>query len=204
MRTKEGPALSLGGRARQTQLVDCAVQSLAQVGFGGTSIGEVARRAGVSKGVVTYHFGNKDTLLRHVVATLYERASERIAARVNGADTALSALEGYIEAHLGFVAEHVTHVRAVMEIAANYRSPDGGPALSGADIDPVVAHLRELIEQGQNNGEFATVDAGVLATIIRAAIDTAAARGATDAKFDATLFSQELTLIVRRALENHP
>ena len=195
--------MSLGGRARQAQLVDCAVQSLVEGGFAGTSIGEVARRAGVSKGVVTYHFRSKDALLRQVVASLYERAGDRIAARVEAADTAMGALEGYVEANLAFVVEHAVHVRAVMEIAANVRL-DGGSVPGGGDADPVAAHLRALIEQGQAGGEFAEVDAGVLATVIRASIDTAAARGATDTGFDAALFTRELLLVVRRALEVRP
>ena len=194
-------AATFGGRARRAQLVDCAVQALSEVGFAGTSIGEVARRAGVSKGVVTYHFRTRDDLLRQVVTSLYERAGSRIAERVDAADTALGALLGYIEANLAFVAEHATHVRAVMEVAANLRGPGGEPALGAADGDPVTAHVRGLIERGQAGGEFAAVDAGMLAMIIRAAIDTAAARGATDAGFDHRLFTRELVLVVRRTLE---
>jgi TetR/AcrR family fatty acid metabolism transcriptional regulator len=180
------------------------VQALSQVGFAGTSIGEVARRAGVSKGVVTYHFRTKEELLRQVVASLYERAGSRIAERVDAADTAMGALVGYIEANLAFVAEHASHVRAVLEVVANLRSVDGGLALAATDADPVTAHLQGLIQRGQAGGEFAEVDAGVLATIIRSAIDTAAARGATDQGFDCALFTRQLVLVVRRALEVRP
>ncbi len=194
-------AASLGGQARQAQLVDCAVQALCEVGFAGTSIGEVARRAGVSKGVVTYHFPAKEDLLRQVVASLYERAGARIAERVDRADTALGVLLGYIEANLAFVAEHAAHVRAVLEVAANLQRPDGRPALGAADADPVTTHLQSLIEAGQAAGELADLDAGVLATVIRAAIDTAAARGAADPDFDFSRFTRELTRVVRRALE---
>jgi AcrR family transcriptional regulator len=205
VRTKEdragGGSASFAGRARQAQLVDCAIQALCEVGFAGTSISEVARRAGVSKGVVTYHFRTKDDLLQQVVSSLYERAGTRISERMDAADTTLDELLAYIEANLEFVAEHAAHVRAVMEVAANLRRPDGEPALTPADADPVTTHLQELIERGQANGEFATIDAGVLATVLRAAIDTAAARAATTAGFDASHFTRELSLIVRRTVE---
>ena len=180
------------------------MQALCEVGFAGASIGEVARRAGVSKGVVTYHFRTKDDLLRQVVGSLYEHAGDRIAERVTAADSVMDALLGYIETNLAFVAERAEHVRAVMEVVANLRRPDGQPALTAADADPVTAHLRELIERGQASGELAEVDAGVLATVIRAAIDTAAARCATDPAFDHALFGRELALVVRRALEARP
>lgn len=180
------------------------MQALSEVGFAGTSIGEVARRAGVSKGVVTYHFRTKDDLLRQVVTSLYEDAGQQIAEHVEGADTATGRLLGYLEGNLTFVAEHAAHVRAVMEVVANLRRPDGEPALSLTGTDPVTAHVQGLIEQGQAAGEFARVDAGVLATIVRAAIDTAAARGATDPGFDHTHFGRELALVVRRALQAQP
>ena len=41
---------------RRDQLVDCAIDAIAQLGFPRTSVADVARRAGVSRGVVTSHF----------------------------------------------------------------------------------------------------------------------------------------------------
>jgi AcrR family transcriptional regulator len=203
MRTTQAvdpPRPTFGGRARREQLVDCAVEVLTEAGYAGITIGAVARRAAVSKGVVTYHFSTKEALLLAVVASLYERAGGQIAARVETSDTALAALLGYIEANLRFVAGHAAHVRAVIEIAANLRRPTGELALGAAEADPVAAHLRQLIQRGQDRGEFARIDAGVLATVIRAAIDTAAARLSMDDRFDVATYERELTLIVRRAV----
>ena len=68
MRTNESVG---GGRAstftqlkRRDQLVDCAIEAIAELGFPRASVAEVARRAGVSKGVVTYHFPAKDDLIQ--------------------------------------------------------------------------------------------------------------------------------------------
>jgi AcrR family transcriptional regulator len=205
MRTRQSDdrseAVTLGGRARRAQLVDCAIQALCEVGFTGTSIAEVARRAGVSKGVVTYHFPTKDALLWQVVAALYECAGSMIAERVAAETTGMGALVSYIEANLAFVAEHNAHVRAALEVVTNLRRPDGEPAVDPAGLDAVAIHLQAMIQEGQDSGEFAAIDAGTLATIIRAAIDTAAARGANDSDFDHSLYARELVLLVRRALE---
>jgi TetR/AcrR family transcriptional regulator, fatty acid metabolism regulator protein len=192
---------TLGGRARRAQLVDCAVQSLCELGFAGTSIAEVARRAGVSKGVVTYHFPTKDALLWQVVAALYERTGSSIAERVATETTPLGALVSYIEANLAFVAEHTAHVRAVLEVVSNVHGPEADPTAAADGLDALTAHVQAMIQRGLDSGEFAAVDAGTLATIIRAAIDTAAARGAKDPDFDHSLYSRQLVLLVRRALE---
>lgn len=172
------------------------------MGFTGTTIGSVARRAKVSKGVVTYHFRTKDELLLAVVALLYERGGGQIDERVSAADTSLDALLGYLDANLQFVAGHVKHVRAVIEIAANLRRPAGDLALGAVEADPVTAHLRQLIQRGVESGDFAVIDAGVLATVIRSAIDAAAARLSMDDLFDVATYGSELELIVRRVV--HP
>lgn len=196
MRTTPSSKPSIGGLARQTQLVECAVDALVERGYAGTSIAEVARRAGVSKGVVTYHFPSKEDLLGEVVSSLYRDAGEQISKAADDSDSVMGELMAYIRSNLAFVADHPRHVRAVMEVAANLRAAGG---VEGAE-DPLSAHLRELIERGQATGELADVDAGVLAVTIRASIDAAAARAACDPRADPRSHAEHLITIVRRAL----
>ncbi|MET7970473.1 TetR/AcrR family transcriptional regulator [Micromonospora sp. NPDC005305] len=170
---------------------------MVEQGFAGASIAEVARRAGVSKGVVTYHFPSKKDLLDEVVASLYRDAGEQISTAVGDSHSVIGELTAYIRSNLAFVAENPRHVRAVMEVAANTRPPKGVP---GGE-DPLAAHLRELIERGQAAGELAGVDAGVVAVTIRASIDAAAARAACDPTADPRSHAEHLITIARRALQ---
>lgn len=196
MRATPSSKQSIGGLARQAQLVECAIDALVEVGYAGTSIAEIARRAGVSKGVVTYHFPSKDDLLGEVVASLYRTAGEQISEAAGGSDSVMGELTAYIRSNLAFVADHPRHVRAVMEVAANVR-PGGVP---GGE-DPLIAHLRDLIERGQAAGELADVNAGVLAVTIRASIDAAAVRAACDLTAEPRIHAEHLITIVRRALQ---
>lgn len=197
MRTNLASTPSPGGQARKAQLVDCAVDALVERGFAGTSVAEVARRAGVSKGVVTYHFRTKEDLLGEVVTSLHRDAGQQITEATGDSDSVIGELATYIRSNLAFVADHPRHVRAVMEVAANIRPHGGVPA----EEDPLSAHLRKLIERGQATGEVTEVDAGVLAMTIRASIDAAAARAAWDPTADPRGHAEHLVLIVRRALQ---
>lgn len=197
MRTTLSSKPSTGGLARQAQLLDCAIDALVEEGYAGTSIAEVARRAGVSKGVVTYHFPSKEDLLGEVAASLYRDAGKQISQATGGSDSVLDGLTEYIRSNLAFVAEHPRHVHAVMEVAANTRTTYGAPRSE----DPLSAHLRELIERGQATGELAEVDAGVLAVTIRASIDAAAARAACDPTAEPRSHAKHLITIVRRTLQ---
>lgn len=175
----------------------CAVDALVEEGYAGTSVAEVSRRAGVSKGVVTYHFPSKDDLLGEVVASLYRDAGQRISESAGDGDTVMAQLAAYIRSNLSFVADHPRHVRAVMEVAANTR-PEG---VAAGGEDPLSAHLRKLIERGQATGELAELEAAALAMTIRASIDAAAARAALDRTADPRTYAEHLITIVRRALQ---
>ena len=56
--------------ARRVQLIEVTIDSLAEVGFVGTTLAEIARRAGVSPGLVAHYFGDKDGLLEGAFRTL--------------------------------------------------------------------------------------------------------------------------------------
>ena len=47
-------------QARRSQIVDTAIRTIAQRGYSQASLAEIAREAGISKGVISYHFEGKD------------------------------------------------------------------------------------------------------------------------------------------------
>ena len=55
------------GRERREQLISIGRAAFAELGFEGTSVEEIAARAGVSKPVVYEHFGGKEGLYAVVV-----------------------------------------------------------------------------------------------------------------------------------------
>jgi AcrR family transcriptional regulator len=61
------PKVRMTGKERREQLLDVGRQLFAERGFDGTSVEEVASRAGVSKPVVYEHFGGKEGLYAVVV-----------------------------------------------------------------------------------------------------------------------------------------
>ena len=55
---------------RRRQLIDATIEAIADVGFAQASLGEIARRAGVSPGLVAHYFANKDGLLEATMRRL--------------------------------------------------------------------------------------------------------------------------------------
>lgn len=66
------------GDASRQQVIDAAVRQLAKRGYSNTSVSDIATAAGMSKGVVHYHFDSKDDLFEHVVAQCSRGMSDRV------------------------------------------------------------------------------------------------------------------------------
>ncbi len=105
-----------GGRRESVgRILGAARRAFGRSGFAGATLGAVAREAGVSKGLLHYHFDNKDHLLvetqRAFFRQLHQRFTERASRGETGLPSALEALDAMWdsvrELHLGapFVVE---------------------------------------------------------------------------------------------------
>ena len=56
--------------ARRQQLIDATMKCIARKGIGSTTLGDVAREAGLSQGIVNLHFKSKDNLLKETLTEL--------------------------------------------------------------------------------------------------------------------------------------
>jgi betaine-aldehyde dehydrogenase len=86
--------------ARRAQLIEVTIDSLAEVGFVGSTLAQIASRAGVSPGLVAHYFGDKDGLLEATFRTLSRRISERMQARSSTAYTPRGRIQAVIDANL--------------------------------------------------------------------------------------------------------
>lgn len=66
---------------RRAQIVRGLREQMATQGYDGATIGSIARAAGLTPGLVHYHFASKQEVLLALVADLTDRARARIAAR---------------------------------------------------------------------------------------------------------------------------
>ena len=82
------------------QLVEVTVDSLAEVGYVGTTLAEIARRAGVSAGLVAHYFGDKDGLLEAAFRTLARTIAVRVRARLGRAATPRGRVQAVIDSNL--------------------------------------------------------------------------------------------------------
>lgn len=82
------------------RIIDAAVEEFADQGFRAASTRAIATRAGVTQGLVTYHFASKDELWRAAADRIFGRLDEIAPPGAAGSD------EAAIRAHVEFSARH--------------------------------------------------------------------------------------------------
>ncbi|WP_031466726.1 TetR/AcrR family transcriptional regulator [Sciscionella sediminilitoris] len=177
--------------ARRRQIIEAAVEVIAEQGYLKASLAKIAERAGISKGVISYHFDGKDDLLHQLVIQLYIAGGEFMAPRIDAAEGAWPKLRAYLESNFEFIGQHRTYLRVFVDVIGNLRDQDGmlhfRDMQENADVlDPLV----ELLEEGQQTGEFAEFDVRMTAMFIRDTIDGLAGRVSRTEDFDMERYSR--------------
>lgn len=152
-------------QARRAQIVEAAAEVVAEVGYARTSFARIAEKAGISKGVITYHFDSKDEILRLVATQFFEQGWQHMEAQISAQETAAGQVRAWIGAQLEFFGSHRTEFLAMSDIMANHRSEDGSHAYA-VELAEEVGGLTEILTQGQRDGELRQFDARSVANII--------------------------------------
>jgi AcrR family transcriptional regulator len=134
---------------RREQLLDAALDVIAEHGYGGVSMEAVARRAGVTKPVVYDLFANLGELLRALLEREEGRALAQLAevmpSGLPSADPDELVVTGFV-AFLGSVAASPTSWRLILMPA------EGTPAVVREEVETnrsrIAARLEELLDWG--------------------------------------------------------
>jgi betaine-aldehyde dehydrogenase len=85
---------------RRRQLVEVTIDSLAELGYVGTTLAQIATRAGVSPGLVAHYFGDKDGLLDVAFRSLARRVGNHVRARLRQVSTPRGRIQAVIDGNL--------------------------------------------------------------------------------------------------------
>ncbi|HTV77313.1 MAG TPA: TetR/AcrR family transcriptional regulator [Steroidobacteraceae bacterium] len=187
--------------ARREQIIACAIEVLAELGYAQTSFARIAERLGISKSVISYHFGGKDELLEQVVLAVYAHGAQYMIPRIKAQHSARATLGTYLRSNLEFIRDHRTDIDAVTEIFLNVRRKDGSRRFAGGPggMGQAVRPLQEILRRGQEEGAFAEFDTRTMAWAIRNLVDGLTRQRALDPEFDHDTCIDEMVALVDRA-----
>jgi AcrR family transcriptional regulator len=171
MRPKIKPSGSFIEEARRQQIVKTAIETIAQQGISQASLAEIARKAGCSKGVISYHFNGKDELIEEILSSLMREPAGFIKERVSQSDTALGKLRAYVEANFDFMEAHRDGYVALVDLWGSRGSPQETNRFNAEAYEPSRHYLAKILEDGRKRGELRQLPVSTTASLIQAAID---------------------------------
>ncbi|MUL42726.1 TetR/AcrR family transcriptional regulator [Streptomonospora sp. PA3] len=204
-RVAEKRPATLTQEVRRRRIIDAAIDCLARDGWHGTTLAAIAAQAGISRGLISYHFAGRDDLYaavaESVVETVFGTGSAAMQQEIDAATTARGKLRAYIEGNLRFIGAHRREMAALGEVMPNLRREDGTQRFGHDAEEPIIAGTALLFEYGLSTGEFRAVDARLAAYTLRRCIDGAASRIVADPGFDIDAYARELTALFLRGVQ---
>jgi AcrR family transcriptional regulator len=142
---------------RPAEITEAAVAEFSEKGYTATRVDDVARRAGVSKGLLYLYFRTKEELFKSVVRSFIEPRVDALRSEI--AETDLSAEEFLRGPFLQFVKK-LPHSPARVLLRLMISEGPKHPDLTAYYWDHVVSvgldALRQLLKKGVDSGEFRT------------------------------------------------
>ncbi len=140
---------------RPAEITEAALAAFAEKGYAATKVDEVAKRAGVSKGLLYLYFKTKEDLFKAVIRSFL---SPRIDALIkNIEETELSAEEFVRGPFLAFaksLPNSPARILVRLMIAEGPKHPDLVQWYWDNVVSRALKALRSLIKRGVDNGEF--------------------------------------------------
>jgi AcrR family transcriptional regulator len=179
---------TLTEQARQAQIILAATETIAELGYAQASFAQIARRAGLSStGLISYHFASKQELDLAVVAEIYRRLSQHMAAAMDGITSPAAALVAYIRGLIGFMKIEPFALRAMIAIVMH-----GGFDYNAESERAATAGISDILRWGQAEGSFREFDIQVMATTIQRSLDGIPLAQSVNPDLDLDAYAREL------------
>jgi AcrR family transcriptional regulator len=155
------PKRRLSAEARRERIAGAAMKVFAEKGYTGTSFGEIAQAAGITRPVVYDHFPSKKELYLWLLERERDRAIKYVTAHLKTDGSAEARIQRMIAAFFGYAQEHPFAWRMLFqestgdaEIVEAHRRIQSGAHMIGA-----ASLARELgIELANDRGEQVKIE----------------------------------------------
>lgn len=188
--------------ARRAQLIECAIDAIDDVGYQKASLAEIARRAGITKGAIFYHFANRDELIEAVFGHVVTAGTDLIMSRVRAAQTPRAQLRAYVGAFVESLHVNPRGIRVLFAIGDHITDEEGRPRLvHDRNLqEAALAGIVDILRRGQEAGEFGEFDVRSMAMMIRAALEALPTYTTAYPDLDIDAYGADLVTFFERAL----
>ena len=142
------------------EILDCAAQCFMEMGFQGTSIDDVARRLGATKGRIYYYYSSKANLFFDVHREGMDRLMKAVRAAMEPERSGAERLLAMVEAHALTMMQNIAYEAVVVQGVQMHRLGATTPEQRRI-LDDLMAVRKEfeklfadVVRQGQEDGSL--------------------------------------------------
>jgi AcrR family transcriptional regulator len=207
MRPKDERPESFTRTARRAQIVGCAIEVIAEVGFTQASIRKIADRVGIAMSAVLYHFGTKDNLVDAIIEHMYRMMLAVVVPALDAETTAKGRLNAYIRSCIRYFGTHRVALLALASLGTDYR-PSDGRRFDEMGLNPEIAEQLAVLDPtailaaGQRDGEFGDFPLESTAIAVRGSVTAVVEKILRDPAFDAWSYGEDLIEIFDRVMRS--
>nr|AMP54047.1 bacterial regulatory proteins, tetR family [uncultured bacterium] len=186
--------------ARHKQIVGAAIAVLAREGYARATLSRIAKEAGISKSIITYHFSGKDEMFEAVYRHVENSAGAYITPHMEVEADPSGMIAAYIRNQIGYMKDHRDELLAIGHLAMSHGG-ENGPEYIAASAREEITLLDDLMATGQKRGIFRDFDRRVMAAAISKAIESALTEWAWQPETDLDAYGEELVALFLRGME---
>jgi AcrR family transcriptional regulator len=185
---------------RRAQIIDGCLEVLARDGYRHASVARIAEAAGVSKGLVSHYFTDKETLVEQTAIATVGFLRAEVGAAVDLAADVPTVLRAAVHYAARLPQTHSRELRALDQITHNLRGADGAPRLDLRAYEETYQAQERLFRRGQDEGSLREFDTRVMAVTYQGAIDTMLAYLDAHPDTDADAYAETLADLLLNAM----
>lgn len=147
-----------GDDSTRGRIINAALEEFSQYGQAGARVDRIAKKAGINKAMIYYHFNSKENLYLEMIKSFFTKITREIDNRLNITGTAVEILYGITEIYTHLLASH-NPIRSILlrELA----NPDSDIIEQIAEVmvdSRVSERLRAILQEGIDAGKLRPVN----------------------------------------------
>lgn len=186
---------------RKNQIVRATVDCIAKYGYHNFSMQDVARTAGVSKGIIHYYFLNKDDLMMSVLDKVAADIERVLHADMDSIDNPKKKLEIFIEICLDVVRSTKEYYQVNMDFWTQINQKEEVRQVIARHYVKFRETCSKVLEEGMEKGLFCKVDPEEYSSYIISIIDGISLQWLFDEKvFNYDKMSKQVSRLIMNGL----
>ena len=156
---------------RKNQIVSATVECITRFGYHNFSMQDVAKAAGVSKGIIHYYFLNKDDLMLSVLERVIQGIENILQSNLEGLEDPVKKLKIFIELCADIVKNTKEYYQVSMDFWTQITQKSEVKEIISTHYERSRETCRNIIEEGIVQGVFKEINAHDYSLFIIASID---------------------------------